>query len=429
MRRLSAKFRPSISRVVNPSQLPSLVVVFLSMLTVITSLMVSLRVLDLTGSPAKQSLAIFAYNTSYTLTSLLLRRIEPDGKLIRKIYTAVVVATLPLVALFSLSNNYYIILGAFTFFASMISILNPLAVGMISRRTKKDSEISVKYNYYNSLGSTIGYLLAGILSGIADLSYLIITLGLVVLVTGLGTRREIELGVPRVLTSPLPHQHTLHVSLDIIDKVIDLRHDIFYLRLFLRKLSLNLKRRYFLTQLGIFIFFIAVGLFFTPLPSTLSMAGLSKREVYLEYAVFNLFSVVGFQSIASLNLTLEKMYNILGAATLSRCLLFILPSLIFTAPIGPNLWFITGIMLLVGYTWAFLGTTMLGILLYLVPHSEKARAASSFNALSSLGTVMGSLLATFIVNSLEVKYSYIASGLVALAALFLFLKSRSAILS
>jgi predicted MFS family arabinose efflux permease len=181
--------------------------------------------------------------------------------------------------------------------------------------------------------------------------------------------------------------------------------------------------------LCIFVFFIAVGLFFTPLPSMLILTGLTKKEIYIEYAFFNSFSIIGYQSISSLNLTFEKMYSVLSLATLARCILFVLPSLLSIGLVEPNLWFIKTIMILVGYTWAFLGITMLGILLSLVPDNDRARAASSFNALSSLGTVIGSLLSTLIVTRYSVGYAYIASGIIATIALMLFIKARSAILS
>jgi hypothetical protein len=126
--------------------------------------------------------------------------------------------------------------------------------------------------------------------------------------------------IPKILTGPLPHHHSFHINTDdVVDKltteslalqggeeVSNIKYDVFYLRLFLKRLSINIKRRYFLTLLGIFVFFIAVGLFFTPLPSMLILTGLTKKEIYIEYAFFNLFSIIGYQFISSLNLTFEK---------------------------------------------------------------------------------------------------------------------------
>lgn len=405
------------------------IVIFLSMLSVIINLFVSLKVIDITGSPTKQSFALFIYNIVYTFMSFSWRKINVSKKTINLLFLFLILILGLSSILLSFSNSYYLVLVAFAIFASSLSILNPLTISLISRRVKRESEISLKYNYYNSLGSTIGYLLAGMFVGIINLNYLLLFLVLVVLMNGLSLKGKLDYDTPKILTGPLPHHHSFQVIIDIFDKVIDVKYDVFYLRLFLRKLSLNLKRRYFLTELGIFVFFIGVGLFFTPLPSMLLLAGLSKRDIYLEYAFFNLFSVIGFQSLGYLNLTFEKMYGILSIATFARCVLFTMPVLIFLGFVEANLWFITALMILVGYTWAFLGFTMLGILLYLVPHSEKARAASSFNAITSMGTVIGSLLATLIVSELGIGYSYLFSGLFATIALALFLKARSAILS
>lgn len=407
----------------------SFLVIVLSMVSVVFNLYVSLRVLDITNSPGKQTLVLFAYNTGYTLMSYAWRRLELSGDSVKKLFVLLSIALVPIVALVSVSQSFSIILACFTLFSFLLAVLNPLTLSLISKKTKRESEISLKYNYYNSLGSTIGYVLAGVFAGIINLGFLILLLIIIFLVSVASVKKEVEVGLPKVLTGPLPHHHSFHISIDIFDKLMDIKYDVFYIRLFLRKLSLNLKRRYFLTLLGIFVFFIGVGLFFTPLPSMLVLTGLTKREVYIEYAFFNLFSIIGYQSIGSLNLTFEKMYNVLSIATLVRCILFLSPSLLFIGLVEPNLWFITTVIILVGYTWAFLGTTMLGILLYLVPHHEKARAASSFNAISSFGTVIGSLLSTVIVTNYGVGHSYILSGLIAIVALMLFIKARSAILS
>jgi MFS family permease len=407
----------------------SFLTIVLSMISVVFNLYVSLRILDITGSPAKQTLALFAYNAGYTFMSFIWRHVELGNRFIKALFVLLSGTLIPIFAFVSFSENFYVILVSFVLFSFSLAILNPLTVNLISRRVKRESEISLKYNYYNSLGSTIGYLLAGAFTGVINLGFLILILAVVFLVNVISIRGEVEYGVPKILTGPLPHHHSFHINIDVVDKLIHIRYDVFYLRLFLRRLSINIKRRHFLTLLGIFVFFIAVGLFFTPLPSMLILTGLTKKEIYIEYAFFNLFSIIGYQSISSLNLTFEKMYSVLSLATLARCILFVLPSLLFIGLVEPNLWFITTIMILVGYTWAFLGTTMLGILLSLVPHNDRARAASSLNALSSLGTVIGSLLSTLIVTKYSVGYAYIASGIIAMIALMLFIKARSAILS
>ena len=407
----------------------SFLAIVLSMISVVFNLYVSLRILDITGLPAKQTFALFAYNAGYTFMSFIWRHVELGNRFIKALFVLLSGTLIPIFAFVSFSENFYVILVSFVLFSFSLAVLNPLTVNLISRRVRRESEISLKYNYYNSLGSTIGYLLAGAFTGVINLGFLILALAVVFLVNVISIRGEVEYGVPKILTGPLPHHHSFHINIDVVDKLIHIRYDVFYLRLFLRRLSINIKRRHFLTLLGIFVFFIAVGLFFTPLPSMLILTGLTKKEIYIEYAFFNLFSIIGYQSISSLNLTFEKMYSVLSLATLARCILFVLPSLLSIGLVERNLWFMTTIMILVGYTWAFLGTTMLGILLSLVPHNDRARAASSFNALSSLGTVIGSLLSTLIVTKYSVGYAYIASGIMATIALMLFIKARSAILS
>jgi len=49
----------------------SFLAIVLSMISVVFNLYVSLRILDITGSPAKQTLALFAYNAGYTFMSFI----------------------------------------------------------------------------------------------------------------------------------------------------------------------------------------------------------------------------------------------------------------------------------------------------------------------------------------------------------------------
>jgi len=104
-------------------------------------------------------------------------------------------------------------------FSFSLAILNPLTVNLINRRVKRESEISLKYNYYNSLGSTIGYLLAGAFTGVINLGFLILTLAVVFLVNVINIRREVEYEIPKILTGPLPHYHSFHINIDVVDKL------------------------------------------------------------------------------------------------------------------------------------------------------------------------------------------------------------------
>lgn len=112
-------------------------------------------------------------------------------------------ALIPIFAFVSFSENFYVILVSFVLFSFSLAILNPLTVNLISRRVKRESEISLKYNYYNSLGSTIGYLLAGVFTGIINLGFLILTLAVVFLDNVINIRREVEYGNTQDIDWPI----------------------------------------------------------------------------------------------------------------------------------------------------------------------------------------------------------------------------------
>jgi len=408
----------------------ALFIALLSLYSVILNLSGSLRLLELTHSPFLQTLALFIYNLTYTFTSFLTRKIAFEGKRAEAGLLASLATAFASFFFIAISRESPTIIAGLALLAASLAVLSPLSVGVLSAILKVESETSIKYNYYNSVGSAIGYFLAGVLAGIKWLDYIVFGIGVTLIIAGTSVKKFARsLEIPRVFAGPLPHHHSFSFIVSSLDKLLDLKQDLFYFKLFIRRLSISLKRRSYLTSLGIFFFFIGAGLFFTPLPSMMYVLGLSRREIFIEYGFFNVFSILGYQAVSQYRLTLEKMYDVLVAATLGRAVLFAIPGILLLEFASPNLWAVTGVMILVGFTWAFLGTTMMGILLSLAHGSEKTRAASTFNGISSLGTVIGSLIATLTVSSYGLHACFLLSGAFAALALYLFARSRSAILS
>lgn len=404
-------------------------ILLMSMLSVILNLYVALKILALTGSPAKQSFAVFVYNILYFLTSLIWKTMTLDKELLKKSFSFALIGLCISSIVLSIVSSFKTILLLFSLFSIMLAVFVPLSIGVLSNRLKRESEISLKWNYFNSLGSMFGFLLAGLLVYKIDLHFLIFSLVFLLIFSGYKIGKEIDVDAPKVLTSPLPQHNMYHIIVETFDKFMDIKKDVFYLKMFIRKLNINLKRRYSLTQIGILLFFIGVGLFFTPLPSLLTLIGLGRRDIYLLYAAFHLFSIIGFKALVKFPLRYENMYDLLWINTAIRAFVFLLPAIMFFGHISPTIALVSFVIASVGFTWAFIGTTMLGILLYIPPPYERARAASAFNTIYSLGTVLGSLITTVVVARLGLGVTYILGSLFMLLSLFLFIKAKSAFLS
>jgi len=73
------------------------------MISVVFNLYVSLRILDITGSPAEQTLALFAYNAGYTFMSFIWRHVELGDRFIKALFVLLSGALIPIFAFVSFS--------------------------------------------------------------------------------------------------------------------------------------------------------------------------------------------------------------------------------------------------------------------------------------------------------------------------------------
>lgn len=408
----------------------ALTTIVLSSISVVASLYASLKVLAETGSPFLQSLASFLFTLAYAAVSSAWRAgaLSSLGARTPMLLSSALILLSSLILL--LARVYWAILLALLFLASAQACLGPLLVSLFSERYRSGSETSLNYNMSVSLGSAAGYMLAGALAGSVDIGFVLVggsfpLLYLALRLASSGRLEEVPREtMPKVITKlrlPRPFMGPL----SSLPKALSIKA-----RAFFRRVSLYMLKRYALTQLSILVFFIAVGLFFTPLPSVFKTLGLTANEIYLVNALFSFFSVLGFLAERELKLTFERLYRILVVAIAVRSALFVLPVVMLTfLETGSGLTLSVALMCLLGFTWAFIGVPMLGLLLYFAPRGEKSEAAGTFNALTSVGSLLGSLAATLLVRFAGLPHVYLASFMAALLSLLTIMRARSAILT
>ncbi len=374
-----------------------------SAVSAIASVGGSLRILDLSGSPAVMSVGVLVYNIMFTLTSLLWEYLLGERLGSRGLLLYSLLLLMSGVALMAFSPLVVLVVVGTGLVGASLAILSPVAITVLTEYLRRDSVAAVNYNICSSIGSVAGYVAAVFMSHAVSRNVLGLTIPFIIVLAVLSVmapsmrivvehRRLSFLSIIPHSTGHLRPFPTALFSPRIIHDVERL------MRAFRKMVYRSIHRRMPLTLLGSLVLFASIALFFTPMPAFLREIGFSDPHVYSLYALLAVVATVSYRFVEKAMPGAEKAWRILIVSCAARILLFPTPAvLLHLSPelAGP----VTIIVFsLLGVTWAGISASLLTVMLGMSERERRGERIGHLNMMTGLGVILGSLASTVIVE-------------------------------
>ena len=402
----------------------------------IANLAGSIRVLDLTGSAFMLSLSVLLYNVAFTIMSwvwpaIFLGRVSRRGMLAFAL--GGMAAGLALMGIPPVPA--LVIVGSGVVGASS-ALISPVMMTIMADYYGKDSLAVTKYNTYSSAGFVLGYVAAALIRmrvGTPDLLMAsAATSAVLVVLTVLIPQRYVIVEPRRVtyislipqLTGRLRPLPSVLFSPRIVYNLRRLATD------FIRMVRRNVQRRLPLTLMGTAVLFIAISLFFTPMPAFMRSVGLNDVEVYVTYLTSSIVSTLTYRVVHPIISDYRRAWKLLIVATTTRAPLFLLPMYVLLLegriPALPVI--LTGFVV-VGLTWTAISSSLTAVILAMSEKERKDERLGHLNAMIGLGTIVGSLASGIIVKTHGYVALSVTASVLVVTATAIYYRARKALVT
>ncbi|MCI4396679.1 MAG: MFS transporter [Thermoprotei archaeon] len=398
-----------------------------SFTTAVINLSSGLRVYSLSKSASLLSLATLVYNVFYTLASYYYGKISyhrlSQVDLIFSSFLAIGASSI----LMGTLNDPYAVVAMNAIFGFGAALGSPTLTAVLANHLMKDNIAVTRYNILVSLGTIFGYLTASFL-GQLPLSYILIIMGAILL-----SFAPLAFMLPPKFRAKMRERVTIAPMLShLVGKMRSLPSDMAHWEKLLsfgevgremrKMLRVRIARSSTLTLLGIVTLFTAINVFFTPMPAYLRMAGYSDNEIYAIYMLSNFTTLLLYDFVKERIGNSEQTWRVLLFSVSIRPALFLLP---FTLDLlSPKLVFPL-LYIFVGATWAGISASLPVIMMRHAAPEKKGEALSKMNAMTSLGAIIGSFVAS-ILSIWGISYTSAVASVTVLVALLIFREASRA---
>ena len=178
-----------------------------------------------------------------------------------------------------------------------------------------------------------------------------------------------------------------------------------------------------LYYIGTLMIFMGATSFFTPLPVYMKFLGISLGNIFLIFFVNAIISVVSYPLVARLSQKWDDK-KLLTYSALSRMVLF--AATVFTSflPTSGISLFLALIVGLGGFTWSFIAVCGVALVPKLSMLGKEGSSMGVYNAMSSLGGVVGAILGSTVAYTLSYEVSFIFSAALVAIGLVAFIKIK-----
>jgi len=325
--------------------------------------------------------------------------------------------------LFAVSFNtaYFIVISFISgFLGSAVTPVSSILIMELTERKDWSMKIS-KFSQYNSYGNIAGVVFASIFTGaypsVHFLRYLyVISFAFYVLSALLGYLYIPESG-HKVKRDEVPIR-----TFRVIEKVRYLPSQIIHFNFHFRELERDLK----FILLGFLIMMTGFQLFFVAFPVLLRSIGVSSSVYFIIFLGNYLFGAItfGFSGQTSLKFGNRRIVRM---AVLARVFIFpLVIALVAFVTFRPLLF--VGLLLVystLGALWAFISVGTGTLVSNLSKPEERGRVSGTYNAVQSLGAVIGSALTGVIVTGIGYFSDFLIASVIAAIGLWIFLREKA----
>jgi MFS family permease len=325
--------------------------------------------------------------------------------------------------LFAVSFNtaYFIVISFISgFLGSAVTPVSSILIMELTERKDWSMKIS-KFSQYNSYGNIAGVVFASIFTGaypsVHFLRYLyVISFAFYVLSALLGYLYIPESG-HKVKRDEVPIR-----TFRVIEKVRYLPSQIIHFNFHFRELERDLK----FILLGFLIMMTGFQLFFVAFPVLLRSIGVSSSVYFIIFLGNYLFGAItfGFSGQTSLKFGNRRIVKM---AVLARVFIFpLVIALVAFVTFRPLLF--VGLLLVystLGALWAFISVGTGTLVSNLSKPEERGRVSGTYNAVQSLGAVIGSALTGVIVTGIGYFSDFLIASVIATIGLWIFLREKA----
>jgi MFS family permease len=325
--------------------------------------------------------------------------------------------------LFAISFNtaYFIVISFISgFLGSAVTPVSSILIMELTERKDWSMKIS-KFSQYNSYGNIAGVVFASIFTGaypsVHFLRYLyVISFAFYVLSALLGYLYIPESG-HKVKRDEVPIR-----TFRVIEKVRYLPSQIIHFNFHFRELERDLK----FILLGFLIMMTGFQLFFVAFPVLLRSIGVSSSVYFIIFLGNYLFGAItfGFSGQTSLKFGNRRIVRM---AVLARVFIFpLVIALVAFVTFRPLLF--VGLLLVystLGALWAFISVGTGTLVSNLSKPEERGRVSGTYNAVQSLGAVIGSALTGVIVTGIGYFSDFLIASVIAAIGLWIFLREKA----
>jgi MFS family permease len=325
--------------------------------------------------------------------------------------------------LFAISFNtaYFIVISFISgFLGSAVTPVSSILIMELTERKDWSMKIS-KFSQYNSYGNIAGVVFASIFTGaypsVHFLRYLYaISFAFYVLSALLGYLYIPESG-HKVKRDEVPIR-----TFRVIEKVRYLPSQIIHFNFHFRELERDLK----FILLGFLIMMTGFQLFFVAFPVLLRSIGVSSSVYFIIFLGNYLFGAItfGFSGQTSLKFGNRRIVRM---AVLARVFIFpLVIALVAFVTFRPLLF--VGLLLVystLGALWAFISVGTGTLVSNLSKPEERGRVSGTYNAVQSLGAVIGSALTGVIVTGIGYFSDFLIASVIAAIGLWIFLREKA----
>ncbi|MEM0046117.1 MAG: MFS transporter [Fervidicoccaceae archaeon] len=397
-----------------------------SFTTAVINLTSGLRVYSLSHSPSLLSLTTLVYNVLYTITSyyygkIAYRRLSQVELLITSFSTIGLTSLL-----MGIIPDPYAVISMNAFFGAGAAIGSPTLTAALVSYLMKDSIAVTRYNILVSLGTIFGYLTAAFMGSLPS-SYILIFNGAILLFftplpAFLPPKFKVKMQEKIALAPMLSHLvgRVRSFPSEIVhwEKLISFGEAGREMRKMLR---IKIGRASTLTLIGTVALFTAINTFFTPMPAYLKIFKYNDKEIYALYLLSNFTTLLLYDFIKGKVGSWNDTWKVLVLSVSTRPFLFLLPLLTYF--VHPIIIFPV-LYIAVGATWAGISASLPVISMMHASPEKKGESVSKMNAMTSLGAILGSFLAS-VISEFGIIYTSLIASILAAASALIFKKASS----
>ncbi len=374
----------------------------------------TLKIIALGGGPQLVALSYLMYNVGFTISSW----VSPyalRGTPRKRVFCACLLLTGLIYAAIAIAGSASMIVALQLPYGFLASLTSSLQTSIFVELLQcKQRGVYTMY-LFSGLGFTLGGVLGGVFRKFVSLSHVLLaatllvvaasTLCMLLLPRTLGVIEASSVVAERGLLVVLVEKARLLSTLFVRPRISSPKA---IRRVFGRTIPL------FLTASA--LVFVAIIMFFSTLPVYLRrVAHVPETIMLMLPAVSGSVSTSVYAVVSRKEIPYLTLWKIHIAALAARALLFSVPifidSLLSRTPI------VVSFYVLVGLTWAFIGSVQSNIMVHLAEPGRREERLGHLNAAISIGSIAGSLIASSL-SPLGYQVIFLASSLViALAAI------------